>query len=351
MQYALLIYGDEKVWESFDEAEQQENHARHQRFMKLLQERDAMRGGAELTRSSAATTVRYSGGEVSVTDGPFTEAGEQLGGFYLVEAADLDDAIALAKALPEGIVEVRPLAPARYRDRCGPERGGGGRAGVPGALVTPARPARHPAAPVRSGRGQPAGRVRGGGAEVAGRGCAGPAGRVAAHRGPASRPGPAAPRGRRSAPAAVADHRSGPGRGGGGARGDRRAAAAALRLLPPGAAAGRPGRHDAAFRRRPDTAEIARLFLVAEPTMSARLTRAKRKMALAGIPLRTPDAADLPARLDIVLKVVYLLFTEGYRATAGEQLTRPRLCAEAIRLGYLLGELLPGETGSRPCSP
>ena len=91
------------------------------------------------------------------------------------------------------------------------------------------------------------------------------------------------------------------------------------------------------------TAEIARLFLVAEPTMSARLTRAKAKMALAGIPLRAPSAADLPDRLDIVLKVIYLLFTEGYRATAGPDVVRPRLSAEAIRLGYLLGELLPGE--------
>jgi RNA polymerase sigma-70 factor, ECF subfamily len=91
------------------------------------------------------------------------------------------------------------------------------------------------------------------------------------------------------------------------------------------------------------TAEIARLFLVPEPTMSARLTRAKHKMALAGIPLRTPGDADLPARLDVVLKVIYLIFTEGYRATAGDRLTRPRLCTEAIRLGYLLGELLPGD--------
>ena len=91
------------------------------------------------------------------------------------------------------------------------------------------------------------------------------------------------------------------------------------------------------------TAEIARLFLVPEPTMAARLTRAKRKMALAGIPLRRPSAEDLPGRLDVVLKVVYLLFTEGYRATAGTELHRPRLAAEAIRLGYLLGELLPGE--------
>jgi RNA polymerase sigma-70 factor (ECF subfamily) len=91
------------------------------------------------------------------------------------------------------------------------------------------------------------------------------------------------------------------------------------------------------------TAEIARLFLVPEPTMSARLTRAKRKMALAGIPLRRPSGDDLPDRLDVVLKVIYLLFTEGYRATSGPELTRPGLADEAIRLGYLLGQLLPGE--------
>jgi RNA polymerase sigma-70 factor (ECF subfamily) len=91
------------------------------------------------------------------------------------------------------------------------------------------------------------------------------------------------------------------------------------------------------------TVEIARLFLVSEPTMAARLTRAKAKMALAGIPLRRPTTDDLPARLGVMLKAVYLLFTEGYRATAGPELQRPRLAAEAIRLGYLLGELLPGQ--------
>jgi RNA polymerase sigma-70 factor (ECF subfamily) len=91
------------------------------------------------------------------------------------------------------------------------------------------------------------------------------------------------------------------------------------------------------------TAEIARLFLVTEPTMAARLTRAKAKMAVAGIPLRPPSAEDLPARLDVVLTVIYLIFTEGYRATAGPDLIRPRLAGEAIRLGYLVGELLPGE--------
>ena len=91
------------------------------------------------------------------------------------------------------------------------------------------------------------------------------------------------------------------------------------------------------------TAQIARLFLVPEPTMSARLTRAKRKMAVAGIPLRTPAGAELPARVGVVLTAVYLLFSEGYRATAGAELVRPGPAAEAIRLGYLLGELLPGD--------
>jgi RNA polymerase sigma-70 factor (ECF subfamily) len=91
------------------------------------------------------------------------------------------------------------------------------------------------------------------------------------------------------------------------------------------------------------TAEIARLFLVAEPAMAARLTRAKAKMALAGIPVREPSAADLPERLDVVLKVIYLIFTEGYRATAGALLVRPQVAGEAIRLGYLAAELLPGE--------
>jgi RNA polymerase sigma-70 factor, ECF subfamily len=91
------------------------------------------------------------------------------------------------------------------------------------------------------------------------------------------------------------------------------------------------------------TAEIARLFLVTESTMAARLTRAKAKMAAAGIPLRAPAAADLPERLDVVLRAIYLIFTAGYRATDGPGLQQPRLAAEAIRLGYLTGELLPGE--------
>jgi RNA polymerase sigma-70 factor (ECF subfamily) len=91
------------------------------------------------------------------------------------------------------------------------------------------------------------------------------------------------------------------------------------------------------------TAEIARLFLVPEPTIAQRLVRAKNKIRKARIPYRVPDEADLPDRLRPVLAVLYLIFTEGHTATSGDALTRTDLCAEAIRLGRQLAELMPDE--------
>jgi RNA polymerase sigma-70 factor, ECF subfamily len=91
------------------------------------------------------------------------------------------------------------------------------------------------------------------------------------------------------------------------------------------------------------TPEIARAFLVPEPTLAQRLVRAKRKIREAGIRYEVPTGDRLADRLDAVLRVLYLVFNEGYDASAGEALIRRELCTEAIRLGRIVAELLPDE--------
>ena len=91
------------------------------------------------------------------------------------------------------------------------------------------------------------------------------------------------------------------------------------------------------------TAEIARAFLVAEPTIAQRIVRAKRALADARVPFEVPRGAELGARLSSVLEVIYLVFNEGYAATAGDDWMRPGLCEDALRLGRMLAELAPAE--------
>jgi hypothetical protein len=109
VQYALLIYGSGEGWEQLGKEEQE---AQMQEYMALSQ-RPETRGGADLGDLASATTVRVDNGEALTTDGPFAETKEYLGGFYLVECGNLDDAIALAAKIPAarngGAIEVRPV--------------------------------------------------------------------------------------------------------------------------------------------------------------------------------------------------------------------------------------------------
>ena len=91
------------------------------------------------------------------------------------------------------------------------------------------------------------------------------------------------------------------------------------------------------------TVEIARAFLVPEATVAQRIVRAKRTLAEARVPYEVPRGADLTARLSSVLEVIYLVFNEGYSATAGDDWVRPALCEDALRLGRILAELMPNE--------
>jgi predicted RNA polymerase sigma factor len=92
------------------------------------------------------------------------------------------------------------------------------------------------------------------------------------------------------------------------------------------------------------TEEIARAFLVPEPTIAQRIVRAKRALAEARVPFEAPRGEELTARISSVLEVIYLVFNEGYAATAGEDWVRPALCEDALRLGRILAELTPRES-------
>jgi hypothetical protein len=111
LKYALLIYGDETGWETVPEDERLAEYEKYDAFAGDVAKRGMMRGGEELHATTSATTVRVRDGDTLVTDGPFAETKEQLGGFFLVECRDMDEAIEVAAKIPgalRGSIEVRP---------------------------------------------------------------------------------------------------------------------------------------------------------------------------------------------------------------------------------------------------
>jgi hypothetical protein len=112
MQYLLLIYDQESDWAKLSETEQGAMMKEYQEFTKNINQSGHYRAGSQLHPVSKATTVRVRNGKKLITDGPFAETKEQLGGYYLIEAKDLDDAVALAARVPSarfGSIEIRPL--------------------------------------------------------------------------------------------------------------------------------------------------------------------------------------------------------------------------------------------------
>jgi len=112
VEYMILIYGDESAFGSIKEAQLKAMYAEYGTYTQELMKAGVMRAGSELKPASTATTVRLRGGKVLTTDGPFAETKEQLAGFYLIEARDLNEALQVAGGIPAarvGSVEVRPV--------------------------------------------------------------------------------------------------------------------------------------------------------------------------------------------------------------------------------------------------
>src|SRR5258708_1221780 len=278
-EYLILLYeresgyaeGGQEAWQAAGEA--------HARFQGQVAEKGGkILGGNALQPTATATSIR----DDVVTDGPFTETKEALGGYYLIEARDLDPALALPRRspAPHAGVEGRP-----DRDRSGAvERGGGGGA-LGGKLALLIEPD----------------------------GQAGPAGLPPA----------------------------GPDAGGDVIADDR------LRLVFTCCHPALAREAQVALTLRLlcglTTAEIAQAFLVSEPTMAARVTRAKKKISAARIPYRVPGAAELPDRLHALLPVGHLLYTTGHTAPGGADVVRPDLVDRALGLARLLRDLMPDE--------
>ena len=338
MKYLLLICGDESAAAHADDG--------CGGWIDEMAERGVLQGAGGLRPPAEAKTVRIRRRQLLLSDGPFAETKEQIAGFCIIECEDLDEAVAGRRrapgrrlrddrdpAVPAMSTDVKAAVDAAFRDEWGrvvatlirttgdwdlaeecaqdafamalqrwPQDGIPGR---PGAWLTTA--ARNRAIDVLRRKAVGAAKLR----EVAA---------MSYDR-------------NRVAYGAETDHSGVP---------DDR-----LRLMFTCCHPALSLEARVALTLRTlaglTTAEIARAFLASEPTMAKRLVRAKQKIQHAGIPYRVPPAHLLPERTPGVLGVLYLLFNEGYSATAGADLVRQNLSAEAIRLARVLARLMPDE--------
>jgi len=330
MPYLLLIYQDERELPSRIAADPT-FLAGFKELSDALKASGEFLGGDALEPTPMATSVRVRGGEVLLTDGPFAETREQLGGFFLIQAPDLD----------------RPAHPGREVRH---DRGASGQ-GVAGIDVGPEL-----VRLVRAEHGRLVGglaRVTGGDLALA-EDCLSSAVTAALEKWPVDGI-PASPLGwllrvgrfkaldqlrrrRFVSPDPIPDAEVEPTEPE--PLGDDR-----LRLVCTCCHPALAISAQVALTLRTvcglSTDEIARAFLVEPVTMAQRLVRAQAKIRAAGIPYEVPEPDALPARLAGILHVIYLVFTEGYAATRGDDLLRPDLCAEALRLGGLMAGLVP----------
>ena len=112
MKYILLIYGDERVWESMSQEEMAAVYAGHRAYGEAMRQAGVMEGGSELKPVATATSIRFTNGKSKTVDGPFAETKEQLAGYYVINVDDLEQAIAWAEKMPgmtAGTVEIRPM--------------------------------------------------------------------------------------------------------------------------------------------------------------------------------------------------------------------------------------------------
>ena len=342
-KYMILIYGDDQQWQAMTPEERQAYTAAHEAF--AAEAGSAILGGEELESATTATSMRSDGsGGVRTTDGPFLETKEALGGFYLLEAADLDAVIALASRLSEvhaghSGVEIRPVVDHGLRMNA--------EAGAAVALAHRRYWGQVLATTAQLTRDLDL-------AEECTQDAFAQALLTWPRDGIPARPG--------AWLTTIARNR---------ARDVLRRESAFRRSMPLLTVdTAVPGPEDALDDDRlrlvftcchpalsPEaqialtlrlvcglsTAEVARAFLVSESTMAARITRAKKKILTARIPYRVPSPDQLDERVDAVLEVVYLIFTTGHAAPIGAHLVREDLVASAVSLARMLHLLMPAD--------